>query len=613
MSEFSTQLKSQADIIRIIGEFVTLKRAGSDFVGLCPFHGEKSPSFHVHPDRQFYYCFGCHAHGDVFQFLMQMQKLSFPEAVAAVAERMGVPMPKREGDPVLDAERRDLLKVHAEAARYFQQQLHSPAGAAGRAYLSERQVATEAIERFQIGFAPENGRALTQFLRSRDLSPALALTAGLCQLRRDSAMRADEQGLDAGSASNASNASNASWDDLYDRFRGRVVFPIGDERGKVIAFGARALSTEGRPVPKYLNSPETPIYTKGRVLYNLDRARDSVRQLGYFILVEGYLDCLSVFMAGFTNVVASCGTALTSHQIGMVKRMAQNAVVNFDPDAAGSNAAERSIGLLLDDDFQIRIVSLTDGLDPDLFIRRNGAEAYGQALKTSRPFFDWLANRARQQFDLRRPEGKVAALNYLLPYLGRVDDELMRAELADRLAAQLDVESQMIRQQLRRAVRERRSQINLPSLPEEDLTLAEICVLRAWLEWDDQRPHLTALLREEELLHGLPSQPLFQALCAQVGDGPCDVAALAAQLEPADRHLMARLVLQQRDPLEEKAVVDAVEGLRDRRLEEKRKELPKLIQAATAAGDRERLQELLRLRLEWDRQHQQRRQQFEIR
>ncbi len=609
MSEFSAQLKAQADIIRIIGEFVTLKRAGSDYVGLCPFHGEKSPSFHVHPDRQFYYCFGCHAHGDVFQFLMQVQKLSFPEAVAAVAERMGVPMPKREGDPVLDAERRDLLKVHAEAAQFFQQQLKSPAGAAGRAYLHEREVNADAIERFQIGFAPDTGRVLTQFLRSRNLAPALALTAGLCQLRRESAMRADDQGLDA---QDASHAANLAWDDLYDRFRGRVVFPIADERGKVIAFGARALSTEGRPVPKYLNSPETPIYTKGRVLYNLHRARDSVRQLGYFILVEGYLDCLSVFMAGYTNVVASCGTALTSQQISLVKRAAQNAVVNFDPDAAGSNAAERSIGLLLDEDFHIRIVSLADGLDPDLFIRRHGAEAYGQALKTSRPFFDWLANRARQQFDLRRPEGKVAALNYLLPYLGRVDDELMRAELADRLAAQLDVDSQMIRQQLRRAVRERKSQIALPSLPEEELTLAEIRVLRAWLEWDDQRPHLTALLQDEDLLHGLPSLPLFQALCASVGNGPCDVAALAAQLEPADRHLLARLVLQQSDRLEEAAVIGAVEALRDRRLEDKRMEMASLIQQATAAGDRERLQELLRLRLELDRQHQQRRQQFEI-
>lgn len=608
MSEFSTQLKAQADIVRIIGEFVTLKRAGSDYVGLCPFHGEKSPSFHVHPDRLFYYCFGCHAHGDVFQFLMQMQKLSFPEAVAAVAERMGIPMPMRESDPIVDAERRGLLKVHAEAARFFQQQLQSPAGAAGRAYLHERQVAPEAIERFQIGFAPENGRALAQYLRNRDVAPALALSAGLCQLRRESAMRADDQGLDA-----AAHAVNVAWDDLYDRFRARVVFPIADERGRMIAFGARALSTEGRPVPKYLNSPETPIYTKGRVLYNLDRARDSIRQLGYFILVEGYLDCLSVFMAGFTNVVASCGTALTSHQIGLVKRMAQNAVVNFDPDAAGSNAAERSIGLLLDEGFQIRVVSLADGLDPDLFIRRNGAAAYGQALKTSRPFFDWLANRARQRFDLRRPEGKVAALNHLLPYLGRVDDEILRAELADRLAAQLDVESQIIRQQLRRAVRERRSQITLPSLPEEELTLAEIHILRAWLEWDDQRAQLSALVRDEELLHGLPSQPLFQALCTLTGEGPCDVAAIAAQLEPADRHLMARVVMQQNQELEESAVVGAVEALRDRRFDDKRKEIAHLIQEATAKGDRDRLQELLRLRHEWDRHHQERRQQFEIR
>ena len=341
MSEFSNQLKTRADIAQFIGEHVALRPGGNGFVGLCPFHSEKTPSFHVHTAKQFYYCFGCHAHGDVFEFLVQLKKLSFPEAVELVAERLGVPVPRASSEG--DAERRDLLALHASAVSFFQKSLAGPAGVRARAYLAERELPPEAISTFALGFAPEDGRALVRHLQRAGFAPALALRAGLCQPRREH---------------NLAGPHASGWNDLYDRFRDRLMFPIGDDRGRVVAFGGRLLVSGDVKAPKYLNSPETPLYTKGRVLYNLDRAKVAVRELGHAILVEGYFDCIRVFLAGFHNVVASCGTALTSAQITPLARMHKSIVLNFDPDNAGTAAAERSIGMLLEEGFQIRVVQL---------------------------------------------------------------------------------------------------------------------------------------------------------------------------------------------------------------------------------------------------------------
>ncbi|MGH9519316.1 MAG: DNA primase, partial [Terriglobales bacterium] len=342
-------MKAKANIGQLISEYVALKPGGNGFVGLCPFHGEKTPSFHVHVAKGFYYCFGCHVHGDIFRFLMEFKKLSFPEAVEAVAERLGVPVPRTnatESDP----QRQALLQIHTTAAEYFARELAADSGTAARAYLQSRGFGDAAAARFEVGFAPDGGRSLTQFLQTQALRPELAVRSGLCQLRRES-----QPNLNADSAT-------LGWNDLYDRFRGRLMFPIADDRGHTIGFGGRALTTDAR-TPKYLNSPEGPLYIKGRVLYNLHRAKEAIRQLGYVILVEGYFDCLRVFGSGFENVVASCGTALTSAQVSSLERLAQKAVVNFDPDAAGAAAAERSIGLLLEHGFQMRVVVLPEGED----------------------------------------------------------------------------------------------------------------------------------------------------------------------------------------------------------------------------------------------------------
>ncbi len=610
MSDFSQDLKARADIAAIVGEFVVLKKSGSGWTGLCPFHSEKSPSFQVHSQKQFYYCFGCHAHGDVFQFLMQLQKLSFPEAVAAVAERLHIPLPEHSGGGEGGKERQELLRLHEEATQFFCRQLQAVEAASARAYLQDREVAPAALQRFQIGYAPDGGRTLSSFLRSRNYDPQLALTAGLCQLRRESALRQEQE-----EAAGGQLRPGATWDDIYDRFRGRVVFPICNDRGKVIAFGARAIHSDpARPAPKYLNSPETPVYTKGKVLYNLDKAREAIRRLGYFVLVEGYLDCISVFMAGFENVVASCGTALTSTQIALVARLGKNAVVNFDPDNAGSNAAERSIGLLLEENFQIRVVTLPGGLDPDLFIRKNGAEGYKQQLAQSRPYFDYLLERARKNFDVRRPEAKVAAMAFLMPYINRVQDAIVRSEMADQMAHQLGLESDVVRQEIRQASRQRRSRLN--ATPEAAATLleSEQLILRAWLEWDEHRATITGLLQQEQLLEGLASQALFEQLLQRHSqEKSLDVSAIATELPEPDRRLLAQILMGQGEQLSEPAVAGAVEALRDRRLDLRRRDLNSRMLAASQSGDREAVQEIYRERQELDREFAERRSRFEIR
>lgn len=611
VSDFSAELKARADLAAIVGETVALRQVGDRWLGLCPFHAEKTPSFHVHAAKQFYYCFGCQAHGDVYQFLMATRQLSFPEAVAALAERLGVPLPPRfgAGDAAQAARRAPLARLHTAAARFFAAQLGGAGGAAARNYLEGRGVGAAAVERFQIGYAPAAGRALCLWLERHEQPAALALEAGLCQWRRQNSTGA------------AAPAADAAWADLYDRFRDRVVFPIGDERGQVIAFGARALASDpAHPAPKYLNSPETPLYTKGRVLYNLDRARDAIRRLGYFILVEGYLDCISVFMAGFENVVACCGTALTGAQVHILTRYARNAVVNFDPDAAGGGAAEKSIGLLLEEGCKIRAVTLPSGLDPDQFLRQKGRDAYAQVLQASPGYFDYLAEGARRRFDLRRAEGRAAALNYLLPYVARVQDAIVRAGLTDELAQQLQLDSAVERRQLREAAAQRHASLDPGKGPGAgnagmarggwgDLLPAERTLLAALLNWGadraGDRAALSASLDEEDLLAGLASAPLvaaIQAAAANTNSAP-DLAAVAAALGPADRELLAAVSfaaeaetglgdLRARGAAGA-AVEAALDSLRQRRRQRRRRELEQELKRPEIAADPARLNAVL--------------------
>src|SRR3984893_9625169 len=375
---FADRVKEQAEIVRVVGEYVRLKKSGQIFTGLCPFHSEKTPSFAVHPVKQIYHCFGCGAGGDVFKFVMEMDKITFPESVRAVAEKCGIAIPRaKERTPEerqQNQQRTSLVELHCEAAAFFVQQSNTTQeGRAAKAYLVDRGLDSEAMARFGIGFAPSGGEALLRVMKQKHPEKALEVS-GL--FSRDQSGR------------------------LYDRFRRRVMFPIANESGKIVAFGGRAL---GDDLPKYLNSPETPVYSKSNVLYHLDRAKESLRQRDFAVLVEGYMDAIAVALAGISNVVASCGTSLAEPQVKLLNRFTRRIIVNYHPDAAGQAAPQRSLSLLLEQGAEVRVLALPGGRDPDSFIRAQGAAAYTKLLNEAPPYVDYLISRA-SKMDLNSAE-----------------------------------------------------------------------------------------------------------------------------------------------------------------------------------------------------------------
>jgi len=446
--DFAYTLKQQADIVRIVGEYIKLRKSGAqNYTGVCPFHNEKTGSFSVHATRQFYHCFGCGVSGDVFSFVQKIENITFPEAVRVVAQKLGVAMPKMQFSSPQEAreakQRTVLLDLNEAACKWFQEQLRRPEAAAAREYLKSRGLDQKAIELFRIGYAPESGFLLRDRLKGEADEEALR-ESGLFSWKENAGPSAPSLG-DPGRDDGKANAKAA----IYSKFRNRIMFPICNESGRVIAFTGRTLAADEKAGPKYLNSPETAIYTKSHVLYNLHLAKEWVRKFEYVILVEGQMDCISVYNAGFQNVIASSGTAFTEFQVKLLKRFASKIVVNFDPDTAGAAAAERSLGMLVGEDFEIKVLTLEQGFDPDLFVRKKGADAYKQALGKSQRYFDYLVERARGQFPVRTPEGKAKAVNYLLPHIQRVPSRIVRDELATEIANKLQIDSAVLRQELK--------------------------------------------------------------------------------------------------------------------------------------------------------------------
>ncbi|MGC1372254.1 MAG: DNA primase, partial [Candidatus Sulfotelmatobacter sp.] len=474
--DFKEIVKQQADIVRIVGDYIKLKKAGAqNYSGLCPFHGEKTPSFSVHATRQFYHCFGCGVSGDVFSFVQKIENITFPEAVRVVAQKLGIALPKTNYSSPAEAKdaklRAQLLDAQERAAAFFQECLKRPEGARAREYLAGRGLNEETIARFRIGYAPDSGFLLRDRL-AHEFSEDVMRESGLfswkevassepraasnqAQARNGHAALASAQSS-GGSSQNAEvprfaqddksvvgsdlEAHGSKLGAMYSKFRNRLMFPIPNDAGKIIAFTGRTLSTDEKSGPKYLNSPETPIYSKSKVLFNLDQAKEAIRKLDYAILVEGQMDCISVYASGFHNVSASSGPAFTELQARLLARFSKNVVVNFDPDTAGAKATERTLGLLVQEEFQIRVLTLDPGFDPDLYIRRKGKDAYGEALRDSQKYFDYLIERARTSFAVRSPEGKRNAVNYLLPHIQRVPSRIIRDELAQEIAQKLGID-----------------------------------------------------------------------------------------------------------------------------------------------------------------------------
>jgi len=605
--DFAHTVKQQADIVRVVGEYVKLKKAGAqNFSGLCPFHQEKTPSFSVHATRQFYHCFGCGASGDVFSFVQKLENITFPEAVRLVAHKVGVPLPKVTFNSPEDArearERMALLEIHEAAVAFFQDQLRLPEAAHAREYLAGRGLDETTGARFRVGFAPNSGFLLRDQLRAKFDEPLLK-ASGLFSWK-------EIENTDSPKSSDTRPSQ------LYCKFRNRIVFPIANEAGRVIAFTGRTLSADEKAGPKYLNSPETSIYSKSRVLFNLDQAKEAIRKLDYAILVEGQMDCISVFAAGLHNVIASSGTAFTELQARLLGRFTKKLIVNFDPDTAGAAATERTLALLVSEDFQIRVVTLEPGFDPDLYIRRKGKTAYEGALRGSQKYFDYLIERAQKLFPARTAEGKVKAVNYLLPHIQRVPSRIARDELAQEISQKLGIDSAVLRQELRHAATDRAA-ARVKAPVEQQPTHAERILVRALStsgqilpgeghlsardgaeeEFDPARQAHFALSRNS--LHvGLPSESLLNQLlhAVEAAEDP-----MSLPLQEADRKLLASALMQDDEELTPELIEGAIDALRRRQLERRQRQIQAEITEAERRNDQAVLGQLVQEKLQVDR------------
>jgi DNA primase len=622
--DFKETVKQQADIVRIVGEYVKLKKAGAqNYSGLCPFHNEKTPSFSVHATRQFFHCFGCGISGDVFSFVQKIENITFPEAVRAVAQKLGIALPKVNYSSPAEAKeaklRTVLLEVHERACAFFQDYLRRPEGAHAREYLAGRGLNEDVIKAFRIGYSPESGFVLRDRLRG-EFEEDVLRESGLFSWkvessRQPSALSPQQKTMSIDSARDddsvrqptandrfepaLSEAKGPTTASIYSKFRNRVMFPIANEAGRIVAFTGRTLSSDEKAGPKYLNSPETAIYSKSKVLFNLHQVKESIRKLDYAILVEGQMDCISVFAAGFQNVIASSGTAFTELQARLLGRFTRNVVVNFDPDTAGTKATERTLGLLVEEEFQVKVLTLEAGFDPDLFIRRKGKDAYASALKNSQKYFDYLIERARSQFPVRSAEGKVKAVNYLLPHIQRVPSRIVRDELAREMAQKLGIDSSVLRQELKH-VAANRSTASVKTLAEVQVTDAERILIRALAsatEMQTSEEHLSArdgaeeefdparqaqfVLKSESLHHGLATESLIEIL---LGTWAETMHVTELPLPEADRGLLASILMKEDEELTAERIEGAVRGLRRIQLRRKLERVQRELQATRGQG-----------------------------
>ena len=539
MNNFTETVRNSADIVRVVSDYVSLKGTGNTLKGLCPFHSEKTPSFTVHRDKQFFHCFGCQAGGDVFSFVMLAEKLPFPEAVEVVAEKCGVPVPATTGDFGKSDERKQLFEIYERAAAYFQQMLSTDEAAPALQVLEKRKISPAFMKRFCLGFAPSSG--LINYLRLQD-----PVSSGLF-LRNDRG-------------------------EVYDRFRRRLMFPIWNERSKIIGFGGRALMPDAQP--KYLNSPESPLYSKSNVLYGLHFARDAARKAGRLVVVEGYFDCLSLHQAGIENVVASCGTALTQQQVAIMARYVPEVVMNYDPDAAGQNAMRRSIDLLLAKGLRVRILKLADGLDPDDYVRREGGEVYGRLLAKAPYFWQYLLTEAGKQYDLEDPAAKATAVNEVMQHVAKIDDRVEQLEVARSLAAGFRVPESLILERLKLSparpnvvpVARMSARIDLG----RKLTIAEKQLIQALLQGRNIASALQPFL-EGEVSTRIWSRPVLQELVKDPARN-IETALMNVQDEALKKEVRAA-ALEPFGPISDDQALDSVKRLYDGHLVQKLEEI----------------------------------------
>jgi len=571
------EVRRRTDIVSLIGEYVTLKKAGKNYLGLCPFHREKTPSFTVSPDKQMFYCFGCSEGGNGVSFLMKLNHLTFPEAVRQMAGKVGVVIPDR---PLNHEERErstlgeQIRRVNGLAADYFARALQSPAGEGAREYLRNRGIGADAISTFRIGFAPEGWQNLLDFLDKKGIPPKLVEQAGLAIPREG------ERGH-------------------YDRFRWRLMIPIEDVDGHVIAFGGRVI---GAGEPKYMNSPESPVYTKGNNLYGLSRTREAIRQAGFSLMVEGYFDLIALWSAGIQNVVATLGTALTRAQVDLLRRYAPRVVAVFDPDEAGRKALARSLELFLAGNVHAKAVILPDGHDPDDFVRTQGRKKMEELVARALPMVDYyieeiLGGRGTLEEDRDKLREAVA-------FISRIEDAVERNLFIKKISEQLNVDQEVLKKEVQHvlshgaAPRPRTDQPRRYAKMEMDHL--ELSLIHMMLEYPAWIPMVSAsgvlLCFKTEELKSLGSALLETA--QKRGEAPWDLSSLVSGLTegPVREKLLDLLVRESphQEELMQRLLTDTIRKIQQKWYKERHRVLKGRIVKAEEAGDRALCELLLR-------------------
>lgn len=555
---FIDDVRLQADIVRVVQDHVALRKSGATWKGLCPFHGEKTPSFHVNGEKGFFHCFGCGVGGDVFKFVELQEKISFAEAVKLLAQRFGILLPQMadEGERSDHAEREALLKAHEVAAAWFRQQLEGPGGERARQQLADRGMTPATIERLGFGYAPPSREALKSYLLTQGFSLDLLVRSGLVT-RRDTG-------------------------ETLDRFRGRLMVPICRDSGAVIAFGGRA--TEPDQQPKYLNSPETPIYVKSRTLYGLHLSKQAIRQANYAILVEGYFDFAQLVQAGIGAVVASCGTALTPQQGQLLRRFTSKVVLSFDPDAAGEGAAVRSCEMLVTEGFNVNVALLPAGQDPDAFVRAEGREGYQARLRQSQPYLEFLLDRASRQHELTTDEGRRSFLQEMLAVAARIPDAATRDQFADRLSHKARITEDVVRAEIRKAAGARKTVVTERELPSTSaLKPAERGLLWALVHVPAEALAALATLEEGDL-DGLGSRRILELACSLPDRAPEQVpSVMFERLSEGESRLVAGIATDPARPSQPDECVRTLRLLRyDRERAALQREIERLQHDASA-------------------------------
>jgi len=578
---FIEDLKRQADIVRIVQDYVALKKAGTNWRAPCPFHKETKPSFNVNPSKEMFFCFGCHKGGTVFNFIMEMERVTFPEAIKIVAEKSGVPLPKMIDDDRFETRKRDsdqVIDLNQWALQWWQDQLQSKAATSVRQYLKQRGLTEETVQTFKLGFAPDSWEALSTHLRQKGATQEQIEQSGLV-------VKKDEGGS-------------------YDRFRGRLIFPVFDTQGKPIAFGGRTLDPDGDP--KYLNSPETPAYTKGRHLYGLHLTRDEIRRQGFAILVEGYLDLIVPYQFGVRNLVASLGTALTPEQVKLVGRFARKVLVNYDGDRAGVQAAKRAIETILAEDIEVKVLVLPDNADPDDFIRKHGVSEYNRRRGEAQPHIQFVIDQAVRDRHLNSPADKAAAVEETLPFVRAVRNRIQKREYFDIVMDGLRVQ----REQRRELWQQVRGGVSTDAVAVQKVfgravkpTVAEEKLLGLLLANDELRNIILPKLAPGDY-EGLATAAIFRAL-KELGTAEKEITyeslSEATADNPVAAEILPRILINEPAESFDESLTDAERCLNSIRLERLNQivdELTQQIAETERAGNIEKLIELQHRHLE---------------